>query len=112
MSENTEYEMSPGFFPTDCKVLVMQDDVDDVSSGGMFIPETAVEKEEYKVDRGIVIAYGDGFFKRNMDGPIPNVGDRVLYDKYAGTRIRFEVNGKQRWVRLMNDKNIGAIVEE
>lgn len=112
MGKEKEYEMEPGFFPVDCKVLIMQEEVESQSDGGMYLPDTAVEKQEYAVNRGIIIAFGDGFFKRQMDGPIPPIGSKVLYDKYAGTRLRIRVNGKDRWVRMMNDSNIAAIVEE
>jgi chaperonin GroES len=53
--------------------------------GGIFIPDTAKEKQQ----QGEVIAVGSG--KALEDGKrIPldvQVGDRVLFGKYAGTEI-------------------------
>lgn len=51
--------------------------------GGIIIPDTAKEKPL----KGEVIAVGNGTKDEEM---ILNVGDTVLYGKYAGTELEFE----------------------
>ena len=57
-----------------------------VSSGGIYIPDTAKEKPQ----KGTVVATGPG--KLSDDGSrVPmdvGVGDTVVYSKYAGTEYK------------------------
>ena len=57
---------------------------EDVTKGGIFLPDTAKEKPQ----RGEVIAVGPG---KTEDGKLvpPQVkkGDQVLYGKYSGTEV-------------------------
>ena len=57
-----------------------------ISSGGIYIPDTAKEKPQ----EGTVIAVGPG--KLNEDGSRSelevSVGDIVVYSKYAGTEYK------------------------
>ena len=57
-----------------------------MSSGGIFIPDTAKEKPQ----EGTVVAVGPG--RLNDDGArVPmeiSVGDSVVYSKYAGTEYK------------------------
>ena len=58
------------------------------TSGGIFIPDSAKEKPQ----RGEVVAVGEG--KTNDKGekePMGvNVGDIILYAKYAGTDVKMD----------------------
>lgn len=58
------------------------------TAGGIFIPDSAKEKPQ----KGEVVAVGEG--KANEKGekePLGvNVGDIVLYAKYAGTEIKMD----------------------
>ena len=58
--------------------------------GGLYIPDTAKEKPQ----QGNIVAVGPG--RLNDDGDrIPmevEVGDRVLYGKYAGTEVSIDGN--------------------
>jgi len=56
--------------------------------GGLYIPDTAKEKPQ----QGKVVAVGPGRLSDEGER-IPmevNVGDRVLYGKYAGTEVTIE----------------------
>ena len=74
--------------PLNDRVLVLGEDEEQKSAGGIIIPDTAKEKPQ----RGKVVAVGSG--KRDKDGKrIPlevKVGDRILFGKYAGTEIKIE----------------------
>lgn len=75
------------------------------TSGGIFIPDSAKEKPQ----KGEVIAVGEG--KTNDKGekePLGvNVGDIVLYAKYAGTDIKMD--GVE--YKILSIKDALAIVE-
>ncbi len=93
--------------PVEFKVLIKPDKVEDQSAGGLFLPDTVRDRQQYAVDRGEVVAIGDGFF-RDLPGPAPKVGDKVIFNKYSGSLIKID----REDYRLINDKDIGAILEE
>jgi chaperonin GroES len=68
------------------------------TAGGIIIPDTAQEKTQ----QGIVVEVGD-------DKEVIKVqaGQRVMYDKYAGTQIK--IDGEEHLILKMSD--IIAIVE-
>jgi chaperonin GroES len=74
--------------PLNDRVLVLREDEQQKSAGGIIIPDTAKEKPQ----RGKVVAVGTG--KIGKDGKrIPlevKVGDRILFGKYAGSEIKLE----------------------
>ena len=75
------------------------------TSGGIFIPDSAKEKPQ----KGEVVAVGEG--KTNDKGekePMGvNVGDVILYAKYAGTDIKMD--GVE--YKILSIKDALAIVE-
>jgi chaperonin GroES len=76
------------FKPLDDRVLVEPLEGEDVTAGGIVLPDAAKEKPQ----RGTVIAVGPG--RRNEDGerqPLSvAVGDVLVYGKYAGTDVTLE----------------------
>jgi chaperonin GroES len=74
--------------PLNDRVLVLREDEEQKSTGGIIIPDTAKEKPQ----RGKVVAVGSG--KRDKDGkhtPLEvKVGDRILFGKYGGTEIKID----------------------
>lgn len=96
--------------PTEFKVLIKPDKVEGQTSGGLYLPDSARDKQQFSVDRGTVIDFGEGFF-RDLPGPAPKVGDRVIFNRYAGSLITIDDNGRTDY-RLCNDKDICAILEE
>jgi len=87
------------------RLVVEPIEQEDVTAGGIILPETAKEKPQ----QGKVIAAGPG--RTDEDGKrIPmdvNVGDKVLYAKYSGTEIKMD--GKK--VLILRESDILAIVE-
>ena len=87
------------------RIVVEPIEQEDVTAGGIILPETAKEKPQ----QGKVIAAGPG--RTDEDGKrIPmdvNVGDKVLYAKYSGTEIKMD--GKK--VLILRESDILAIVE-
>jgi len=97
--------------PTRCVALIKPDSVEDKTSGGIILPDTVKERQQSAIDRGILIATGEGFFE-DYRGPKPKIGDRVIYGRYSGSLITItDEDGKRVEHRLCNDDNIVAIIE-
>ena len=92
--------------PLDDRVVLRVLDAEDMSSGGILLPDTAKEKPQ----RGKVTAVGDG--KVNKDGkrtkPDVKKGDIVLFGKYAGSDVK--VDGDD--YKILRESEILARVEE
>ena len=92
--------------PLNDRMLVIREEEEQKSAGGIIIPDTAQEKPQ----RGKVIAAGSG--KMGEDGKrIPlevKEGDRVLFSKYAGTEIKLD--GVEHV--FMKEDDILSIVEQ
>lgn len=97
--------------PTEFKVLIKPDKVESQTSGGLFLPDSARDKQQFSVDRGEIVSFGDGFY-RDLPGPKPEIGDRVIFNRYAGSLITVVEDKERVDYRLCNDKDICAILEE
>jgi len=90
--------------PLGNRVVVEPAEQDEVTPGGIVLPETAKEKPQ----KGTVISAGPG--DRNDKGErVPmdlKVGDEVLFAKYSGTEIK--VDGKK--LLILRETDILAIV--
>lgn len=91
------------FRPLQDRVLIERIE-EEVSTGGIVIPDNAKEKPA----RGIVRAAGKG--KKCKDGQVcaldVNVGDTVLFGKYAGTEIKLD--GKE-YIVLREEDVLGIV---
>ena len=104
--------MNPtGIKPVEFKVLIRVDEVEETSSGGLFIPRTALEREQMAHDRGVLVEVSDMAFQ-GWDCNIPKPGDKIIFSKYAGTVIQFRDGRNVGKYRLCNDKDICAIIKE
>jgi len=97
--------------PVEFKVLIKPDKVEGQTTGGLYLPDSARDKQQFAVDRGEVIAVGDGFFAE-LPGPTPQVGQKVIFNRYAGSLITVGEGENRSEYRLCNDKDICAILEE
>ena len=87
--------------PLHDRVIVKPVAAEEVTSGGIIIPDTAQEKPM----RGTVVAVGPG----KPDEPTTvKEGDIVLYSKYAGT----EVNIEGEVHLIMRESDILGVVTE
>jgi chaperonin GroES len=83
LEEKIEYIMGVKIVPLHDRVLIKPAPVEDVTAGGIIIPDVAKEKPL----RGTVFAAGAG----KKDEPVTvKEGDVVLYGKYAGTEIQID----------------------
>jgi len=91
--------------PLGGRVIVEPIEQEEITAGGIILPETAKEKPQ----EGKILAAGPG--DRDEDGKRiamdVKVGDRVLYAKYSGTEVKMD--GKK--LLIMRESDILAIVE-
>ena len=91
--------------PLGNRVVVEPLETEEVTAGGIVLPETAKEKPQ----KGVVLSAGPG--ERDDDGDyIPldvKEGDVVLFAKYSGTEIK--VDGKK--LLILRESDLLAIVE-
>ena len=90
--------------PLGNRVVVEPLEQEDVTAGGIFVPETAKEKPQ----QGMVLSVGPG--DRDEDGDYikmdVKVGDKVLFAKYSGTEMKLD--GKKMLV--LRESDLLAIV--
>jgi len=90
--------------PLDDRVVVEAVEAEEVTSGGIVLPDSAKEKPQ----RGTVLAVGPGRLMENgKRGELTvSVGDEVIYGKYAGTDI--EVDGGE--YKILREQDVLAKV--
>ena len=91
--------------PLHDRIIVKRIGEEDVTKGGIIIPDTAKEKPV----EGKVVAVGGGRVKKD-GSKVPvdmKVGDRVLFAKYAGTEVK--IDGVEHM--MMREDEILAIIE-
>jgi chaperonin GroES len=97
--------MSINLKPLGSRVVIEPLESEEVTAGGIVLPDTAKEKPQ----KGTILAAGPG--DRDEDGKRialdVKVGDVVLYAKYSGTEIK--VDGKK--LLILRESDILAIIE-
>jgi chaperonin GroES len=98
--------MAMNLKPLGSRVVVEPLEENEVTAGGIVLPETAKEKPQ----KGVVLSVGPG--DRDEDGKrIPMdvaVNDTVLFAKYGGTEIK--VDGKK--LLILRESDLLAIVSK
>ncbi|NIL99056.1 MAG: co-chaperone GroES [Planctomycetales bacterium] len=92
------------FRPLDDRVVVELSDAEEITAGGIVLPDTAKEKPQL----GTVVAVGPGkLLDSGHRGEVAvSVGDRVYFGKYGG--VEQELNGKD--VKILRESEILAKV--
>jgi chaperonin GroES len=91
--------------PLGSRVVIEPVEQEDVTAGGIVLPETAKEKPQ----KGKILSVGPG--DRDDDGKYIKMdvkpGDIILFAKYSGTEIK--VDGKK--LLILRESDLLAIVE-
>ena len=92
--------------PLGDRALVRPVEREELSKGGVILPDTAKEKPQ----EGIVVSVGAGRWLDNgQREPMPvKEGQHVLYGKYAGTDLK--IDGIEHV--MLSERDILAIIEE
>jgi chaperonin GroES len=93
--------------PLGSRVVIEPIEQEEVTAGGIVLPETAKEKPQ----QGLILSVGPG--DRDEDGKrVPMdvaVGDKVLFAKYSGTEVPIKIDGKK--LLILRESDILAIVQ-
>ena len=91
--------------PLGDRIVVEPIEQEEITAGGIVLPETAKEKPQ----QGKVLAVGPG--ARDDDGKRiamdVKVGDKVLYAKYGGTEFKLD----RKKLLILRESDLLAIVE-
>jgi chaperonin GroES len=90
--------------PLDDRVVVEPVEAEEVTAGGIVLPDTAKEKPQ----RGAVLAVGPGkLLDSGERGELSvAVGDEVIYGKYSGSDVKVD----EREVKILRESDILAKV--
>lgn len=99
-----------GLTPLEFFVIVELDQQEERTAGGIILPSSVKDQDKLSTQEGTLIAvsphaftYADGW----PEGSKPEVGQRVLFKRYAGALHERE----GRTYRILNDKDLVAVVE-
>ena len=91
--------------PLGDRILVKVDEEKEQTVGGIVLANNAKEKPQ----SGEVVAVGAG--EKAPDGKVIPMtlkkGDKVIYDKYAGSEVKYEGNK----YLVMHEKDVMAVIE-
>ena len=98
--------MSMTLKPLGNRVVIEPLEQEEVTAGGIVLPETAKEKPQ----KGKIVAVGDGKILDDGSRQKPQVkkGDMVLFTSYAGSEIKMD--GKE--YLIMTESDIMAVIED
>jgi len=91
--------------PLDDRVVVEPLEQEEVTAGGIVLPETAKEKPQK--GKVLSVGAGDRDDKGNRIAMDVKVGDTVLFAKYGGTEIK--IDGKK--LLILRESDLLAIIE-
>lgn len=107
-----------GIQPTENKVLVLPDEVEETFANSSIIkPVSTRQSEEWATTQGLIIAvsplafnYASNAEWEENGGEKPRAGQRIIFAKYSGLRVTSKRDGKD--YLLLNDKDVCATIEE
>lgn len=91
--------------PLGDRILVKRMEAQEVSQGGIILPDSAKEKPK----EGTVVSVGTGKVKEDGSIVAMNVkeGDHILFTSYAGTEVK--VDGEE--LLIMREEDVLGVVE-
>ena len=94
-----------GIRPLGDKVIIKRTEAEDVTAGGIVLPDSAKEKPK----RGLIKAIGDGKLLDTGERSKLQVkkNDEVLFTSYAGTEVKV---GGEEYI-IMDESDILAVLD-
>lgn len=99
------------FNPLGCRVLLKLIEVENKTQGGIYLPDSAVDKDKAMQQDAYIVGMGALAFQHEVGGKLidypdkPKVGDKVRIVKYVGDP--FVEDGES--YRIVNDCDILAV---
>lgn len=104
-----------GIWPTEYKLLVKPKAAEEVTKGGIIMPQSEQDKQKFAQTEGVVVAVSPLAFtfatKAEWDAvgaKPPQPGQTVIYARHAGNWVKGK-DGLE--YLLLNDKDVNAIIE-
>ncbi len=103
---------SSGICPSHYNVIVLPKEVEEKTTGGLYIPESTKTKEEFARIEGEMVAASPMAFRwedwpEDRGDEKPKVGDRVYFAKYNATELTGK-DGRKYW--LMKDEAVIGVI--
>ena len=77
-------------------VLVKPDTVEKMTSGGIILPDQVQEKERGAIETGLIIDRGSqAWIDKGTGEPWAAIGERVVFARYAGKKLRDPFTGEE-----------------
>ena len=96
------------------KIVVLPDEAEKVTSGGIHIPDDIKARQSMGAVSGLLVAAGPQAFAYDSnrlvrwEGSRPKPGDRIVFSRYSGEEYP---GADGRTYRVMQDTSVGAVVE-
>lgn len=104
-------DCEPGFEAFEYNVVVLADQVEEKTKGGIILVDNTRESTDAASVRGLLVNVSPAAFgyEEWADGTrLPQPGDHVIFAKYAGTLIKGD-DGRE--YRLCKDRDIAAVIK-
>lgn len=99
-----------GIKPIEYNVLLKQDKVEEKSAGGIFIPDDVKERQRHGQTLGQIVALSPMAFSFDewpASEPKPEIGQRVVFARHAGTFVD-GLDGEE--YRVVKDRDIVGVM--
>ncbi len=102
-------DLNPGIEPMEYNILVLVDETEKTTAGGIIIPEKSKDRDDLAQVRGMLVRASPLAFSYDTwpaGSQQPQLGDHIIFGKFAGILV----NGDDgREYRLCKDKELSAI---
>ena len=103
-----------GIRPVEYYVLVLPQEVETRTKGGLLIPDETKEREEFAQIEGVLVAMSPMAFAfadwpKERAHEKPKIGARVIFRRYDATELTGR-DGRKYW--LMKDRSISGVIDE
>lgn len=89
------------------KVMVLLDEVEEKTQGGIIKPDIVKERELLRETEGEIVSIGGNCFE-DWRGVVPEIGDRIIYAVNAG--MVKKLDGRE--YRIISDKDIVMVLNK
>jgi co-chaperonin GroES (HSP10) len=97
-----------GIHPKGARVLVLPEQVEKQSKGGIVFHDEAVKREEMAQTKGVVVEVGPDCWLDQNTQEWAKVGDTIVFGRYAG--VFYDGKDGKKY-RLINDLDVVATLD-
>ena len=101
-------ENRSGIYPSGDRVLIKPDEIEEVTKGGIVLPDKQRRDHQNAQTSGVLVAVGPDAWS-DYKAAFAGIGDKVMFAKYGGLSV-IGKDGKR--YRVINDIDVTAIIDE